>query len=274
MVKITTVMDNRRGEQKSLTAEHGLSFLVETEKSRILFDFGAGKAAYDNACKLNIGMENIKYAVGSHGHYDHAGGYPEFVKEGLHCPLYTGMGYFEEKYARDGRKATYLGCGFNEAWMQEQGLEHRICDGYLELESGCYLVGNFERTHDFEQIPDRFVRHRGGQWVKDDFSDEICMVLDGPEGQTVIVGCSHPGILNILTTVQKRFDKPIRAVFGGTHLVEADAGRIRATLEQMKQMGVGLIGFNHCSGELLQEIMDQETGLEHCYLGAGDCIYL
>ena len=90
MVKITTVMDNRRGEQKSLTAEHGLSFLVETEKSRILFDFGAGKAAYDNACKLNIGMENIQYAVGSHGHYDHAGGYPEFVKEGLHCPLYTG----------------------------------------------------------------------------------------------------------------------------------------------------------------------------------------
>ena len=114
-MKITTVMDNRRGEQKSLTAEHGLSFLVETEKSRILFDFGAGKAAYDNACKLNIGMENIQDAVGSHGHYDHAGGYPEFVKEGLHCPLYTGTGYFEEKYARDGRKATYLGCG-NRDW--------------------------------------------------------------------------------------------------------------------------------------------------------------
>ena len=85
-MKITTVMDNRRGEQKSLTAEHGLSFLVETEKSRILFDFGAGKAAYDNACKLNIGMENIKYAVGSHGHYDHAGGYPEFVKEDFDLP--------------------------------------------------------------------------------------------------------------------------------------------------------------------------------------------
>ena len=117
-MKITTVMDNKRGEQKSLIAEHGLSFLVETEKSQILFDFGAGKAAYDNACKLNIRMENIQYAVGSHGHYDHAGGYPEFVKEGLRCPLYTGTGYFEEKYARDGMKATYLGCGFDEAWMQ------------------------------------------------------------------------------------------------------------------------------------------------------------
>ena len=94
LVKITTVMDNKAGEQKSLTAKHGLSFFVETGKSKILFDFGAGKAAYDNARKLNIGMEDINYAIGSHGHYDHAGGYPEFVKEGLRCPLYTGAGYF------------------------------------------------------------------------------------------------------------------------------------------------------------------------------------
>ena len=65
-------------------------------------------------------MEDINYAIGSHGHYDHASGYPEFVKEGLRCPLYTGAGYFEEKYARDGVKATYLGCGFDETWMKKQ----------------------------------------------------------------------------------------------------------------------------------------------------------
>ena len=90
MVKVTTIMDNKRGEHKALVAEHGLSFLVETEKSKILFDFGAGKAAYDNACKLNIGMENINYAIGSHGHYDHAGGYPEFSPDAClinrYCP--------------------------------------------------------------------------------------------------------------------------------------------------------------------------------------------
>lgn len=66
----------------------------------------------------------------------------------------------------DGMKATYLGCGFDEAWMQKRGLEHRVCDGFLELEPGCYLVGNFERTHDFEKIPDRFVLRRGGQWER------------------------------------------------------------------------------------------------------------
>ena len=136
------------------------------------------------------------------------------------------------------------------------------------------VIGNFERRYEFEQIPDRFVLRKNDKWEKDDFSDEICLVLDGTEGQTVIVGCSHPGILNILTTVQERFGKPIRAVFGGTHLVEADEKRIRITLDKMKQMGVGLIGFNHCSGEELQTIMSQEAELKHCYLGAGDCIYL
>ena len=52
-VKLTAIMDNHRSEQKALTAEHGLSFLLDTGTTKILFDFGAGRAAYDNAVKLN-----------------------------------------------------------------------------------------------------------------------------------------------------------------------------------------------------------------------------
>ena len=36
---------------------------METGKSKILFDFGAGKAAYDNARKLNIGMSMTTYGI-------------------------------------------------------------------------------------------------------------------------------------------------------------------------------------------------------------------
>ena len=39
-------------------------------------------------------------------------------------------------------------------------------------------------------------------------------------------------------------------------------------------MGVRLIGFNHCSGELLQEMLDARPDIRHCYLGAGDCMFL
>ncbi len=273
-MKLTVIMDNHGSEQKSLTAEHGLSFLLDTEKSRILFDFGAGAVAYENAVKLNIDSKTVDYAIGSHGHYDHAGGYPCFVQNGLKVPFYTGEGYFEEQYAFDGMKATYLGCGFDEDWMTQQHLEHRVCKDLLTLEEGCYLVGNFKRHYEFETIHKRFVLRKNGRWEQDLFEDEICLVLNRPEGLVVVVGCSHPGILNILSTVQEKFQRPIQAVFGGTHLVEADPERIEKTLEIMEEMGVGLLGFNHCSGDQLQEILERKTEIKHCYLGAGDCIYL
>ena len=42
---------------------------------RILFDFGAGRHALENALRLGIRPEQADIAVGSHGHYDHAAGY-------------------------------------------------------------------------------------------------------------------------------------------------------------------------------------------------------
>ena len=49
-IKIITVMDNLPSEQKALKAEHGLSFYVETDSVKILFDFGAGEHAFNTAC--------------------------------------------------------------------------------------------------------------------------------------------------------------------------------------------------------------------------------
>ena len=47
----------------------------------------------------------------------------------------------------------------------------------------------------------------------------------------VIVGCSHPGIMNILRTIEKRSGKKICGVVGGTHLMEADGERLRKTID-------------------------------------------
>lgn len=273
-MKLVTIMDNLPGEQKSMTAEHGLSFFVETNSAKLLFDFGAGAAAWENARKLNVRTEQIDFAIGSHGHYDHAAGYREFVSHGLSCPLLTGPGFFEEKYAYDGIKATCLGTGFDEQWLNEQGVEHWECTEVMEFTKGCYVVGNIQRTFAFETIPGRFVLRQGECWVQDFFRDEVCLVMDQKEGQVVILGCSHPGVLNILSTVQSHFRRPIKAVFGGTHLVEADGERIKKTIEIMRTMGIALIGFNHCSGSLFREMMKEERDLTTCYLGVGDCMYL
>ena len=80
-------------------------------------------------------------------------------------------------------------------------------------------------------------------------------------------------ILASLTT-SIRFSQPIRAVVGGTHLVEADRERIHKTIRTMKELGIGLLGFNHCSGELLRSMMAENPELNTVYLGAGDCLFL
>ena len=135
-----TVMDNLAGEQKAMKAEHGLSFYVETGDMRILFDFGAGRHALENALRLGIRPEQADIAVGSHGHYDHAAGYRDFVAAGLSCPLVTGNGFFEEKYARNGLKATYLGTGFDSLFLEEHGIRHMVCDSGLIVACALYAL--------------------------------------------------------------------------------------------------------------------------------------
>lgn len=274
MIKITTIMDNLSSAHKALHSEHGLCFCIETEGRRILFDFGAGIHALENARKLNIRPEEMDYAVGSHGHYDHAGGYPFFAESGLTCPFVAGPGFFTEKYALEGIRATYLGTGFGPHYLEEKGISCLEAAPVLQLTKNCWALGGFERKWAFETIPKRFVLRTGDRFSPDLFEDEICLAVEEEGSLIVILGCSHPGILNILEHVQNYFKKPIQAVVGGTHLVEAGRERIEKTISVMKGMGISLIGFNHCSGPLLIEMMKEETELNTVYLGAGDCLFL
>lgn len=267
-------MDNKNSGRRDLAAEHGLSFYAEADHMRILFDFGTSSRTYENALRLNIRPEQIDYAVCSHGHFDHGTGYREFAEHGLICPLVTGKGFFTEKYARKGMKASYYGTGFDSGFLAEHNITHLECSGLLSLSPNCWVMGNIRRTYGFETIPDRFVVRGRDSWNQDQFADEICLVIREQGELIVIVGCSHPGILNILSTVKEQFGLPIKAVIGGTHLSEAGPDRIQKTIEIMKEMNIRLLGFNHCSGDLFREMTEADPDLSTVYLGTGDCLFL
>lgn len=275
MIVLRTLLENNLSRNRALIAEHGLSFMVETENVKILFDCSAGSAAVRNAEKMHVSLKDTDYVVLSHSHYDHAGGYPDMVSGGVLAPLITGPRFFEEKYAEEGDKYTYLGCGFGEEFLAENGIEHRICEGCETLKPGCHVVGGFRRIHDFEKVPSRFVRQTREGMTADDFPDEICLVLERKEGLVMIVGCSHPGILNMIESVRERFGQPVYAVFGGSHLVEADEGRVLETLRRLQDMGIVKAGFNHCTGDTAQNLLSRTGGGLSCsHLKAGDCIFL
>lgn len=275
MVRITALMDNQPSENKALTAEHGLSLLIEKDGRKVLFDCGQGEATLRNAHRLGRDISAPDAVVLSHSHYDHAAGFRDYTEQIGGCSvLYTGSGFFEPKFAFDGVKYTDLSAGFDEAFLTEHGIRHEIVPDHQEILPGVFVFADFPRTHTFEQIPERFVKLTENGFVRDDFSDEVCIALDLYDKVCVLVGCAHPGILNMLERVHRAMGKPVYAVFGGTHLNEADEGRIDRTVACMKEMGLGIAGFSHCSGVCAEEKLNGNNGMQACHLGAGDCVFL
>lgn len=281
-MKVTALMDNQASEHKGLVAEHGFSLLIERDGLRLLFDCGQGRRTLENARRLGIDLKALDTVVLSHSHYDHAAGYRDLTEAGLGSgTLITGEHFFEKKYAVSRGCYTDISCGFDETFLQEHNIVHRVCKDTYELGSGLWAIGNFPRIHDVETIPARFVRDTGKKHADgtpelsaDDFADEICLAADTPDGLAVFVGCSHPGILNIVDHVHAVLEKPVAAVYGGTHLVEADEKRIRATVGRLKQLGLLHIGFSHCSGELAEKIAAEEEGVKSRHLASGSVLFL
>ncbi len=247
MTTLKILIENTKPEDSPLTSEHGLSFFVETERTKFIFDCGHTGAAFDNAKILGVDLSEIKFAVLSHSHYDHAGGFKKLLDFAPIEEVYTGENFWAEKFSRTDDGFKYRGCGFDKNFLTARGIEQKICRDVLKLDENSWLVGNFKRRYDFETVPKKFVK--GEKKLPDDFSDEIILVLREGDGLSIVTACSHVGILNIVADVRERFSLPVHSVIGGLHLTGATQERILRTIDELKILGVKKILPCHCSGE-------------------------
>ena len=273
MLKITALMDNQLTGRKDLKCEHGLSLLVSGDGFQILFDCGSSEKMLYNAKKLGIDLGKLDAVALSHAHYDHAGGFRFLAERHPVRRLYTGPGFFAEKYAVSDNCYKSLAAGFDRAFLAERGIARTSVEGVAEILPDVYAVSDFPRTEPMETIPERFVRLTEGKLMPDDFRDELCLAVETGEGIVLLVGCAHPGILNMVCHVRRTLGKPVRAVLGGTHLSEAGELRIQHTVDALQEMGVTVLGLNHCSGERAEAYIRQREGLTACHLGPGDCVF-
>lgn len=274
MMKVITLIENHTS-RRDLKAEHGLSFLIEDGTEKILFDTGSSGAVWDNAKKLGIRPETITCAVLSHSHYDHAGGLMEGVSRGLSCPLVAGEGFFDKKYRVQEAAGvyTYLGCGFSEAEAKQAFGTIKVCREVLQLTPRCFAVGRFKRTNLWEELSKRFAKQKDGKMTADEFEDEICLVLELPDQKAigVVAGCSHPGIVNMLETVQMCFpNRRLAFLAGGIHLKDKDRDYKERTWQELKRFQIERFYLNHCSGE---ELFGNGGGKVYSP-GSGDCLFL
>ncbi|MDO4277838.1 MAG: MBL fold metallo-hydrolase [Lachnoclostridium edouardi] len=274
MIKITALMDDCCRNGSNLMCSHGLSFHIDYHGKVILFDFGQNGDFISNAGALNLSIA-ADAAVCSHNHYDHAGGYPAFLNQGGVCPLITGENFFCERYSLKGPKTpAFSGGALKEQDLNRQGVDWKVCRDVLEVEPGCFAVGNFPRVWGMETVPKRFIKIKGKEQIQDEFEDEICLVIDLEEGLTVITGCSHPGILNMASKVHQIFKKPVYRIIGGTHLKEADQMRIMETGRELVRIGVKKMWLGHCTGRLCAKALQQSSGIICTYYQCGDSLEL
>jgi 7,8-dihydropterin-6-yl-methyl-4-(beta-D-ribofuranosyl)aminobenzene 5'-phosphate synthase len=90
----------------------------------------------------------------------------------------------------------------------------------------------------------------------------------------VVVGCSHPGIENIMATAMSGASKPdVYMLFGGLHLVQDTDEQINGTLDVLeKKHHVARMAVGHCTGERAFYLIHQRWGKNDEYAGLGETV--
>jgi len=246
---------------KSIHAEHGLAYYVETvvsgKTSACVFDYGLDPVGVMNniaVLGLDIGKANA-FSL-SHGHFDHWMGAVSIVKQNQSriaggTPFYVG----EEAFAR--RYSLRLGATepddigqLRKEDIETLGLKVVEVRNPVQIIPGACFTGNIERVTTYEKVPPSLLIKRGEKPEPDDFRGEQALFFSVKgKGLVVLSGCAHAGIVNTVKHVQKITGiTKIHAVMGGFHLINAKPEVLQNTVADIKAMKPDHIVPTHCTG--------------------------
>ncbi len=278
MASITILMENTV-RRSGLVAEHGLALWINCAGGPILFDAGQTDHWLANAGHLGIDPSDAKAVVLSHGHYDHGGGLLSFPFAACHVPLYVHPAAFRPKFSRPTPELPAdraVGLCWQPEDIRARGGQVALNGDRVQIAKGVHVISSIPYVTSFEQKPREFEYETdSGQRQPDWIEEEQLLVLDRAEGLTVVLGCSHRGVVNAMLRVQTCFPgRSIHTVIGGTHLLHADADRVRQTAAWFRQTDVKRLIPLHCTGAQTQCALVAALGDRVALRGVGDRVDL
>jgi len=248
--KITTLSENNVAQSgKQLIGEHGLSFYIEAENRRILFDTGQNLALSKNADVLGIELSRIDTVVLSHGHYDHSSGLKSLLDCNKDFTLYAHPDVFGRKVKGTGDNPKYIGIPVDREVLEQKGINIQLNKEPMPIAPGITTTGEIALENDFETVESIFYLQKEEGYTADTLTDDRALILDTDKGLVVLLGCSHRGVVNTLNHVtQITGCKRIHAILGGLHLGKASDEKLEKIIDHLHAFGLEKIGVGHCTG--------------------------
>lgn len=235
-MKLTVLTENIAGSH--FLAEHGLSYLIEMNGEKILFDTGHSDVFIRNAEKLGISIQDeVEKIVLSHGHWDHGNGLTYLKGK----TLIAHPSSFIKRFKKNDHSPVGLNqlpedidLKFNLITTKEP---HNVAKNLIYL-------GEIPRLNDFEAKITAFIDEN----ENDDFiPDDSALIGIVDEQIVIITGCSHSGICNICEYAKKVSGKSrILAVIGGFHLKENNT-QTKKTIAYFRKNCVKYLLPSHCT---------------------------
>lgn len=233
------------GPASSLERDWGFAALIEYGGRRILFDTGNDAAVFErNATKIGVDLTRLDAVVISHRHGDHTSGLPYLLKVNPRVSIYTP---YEGAMFKSDLPDNFL----EREPALPPGLQYYGGQPPQRRNVGTpWPSAKFETvTQTTEILPGFFVLTTRSEKPGTREMQEASLAIRTPRGLVVIVGCSHPGVENILAEAAK-IDPRLHLVAGGFHLVgapQAEVERVATALHDT--LRVARVAPAHCTSE-------------------------
>jgi len=262
-MKVIVLSDNRNPDNV-LESEHGLCIYLETEHYKCLLDTGASDLFIRNAEKLNVDIKAVDFVFISHGHADHMGGLPAFLKLNRKAKIILSKNAINQKFYSKRNGLHQISIDFDY---------RNVLDRFVYVESEMIFRNEI---HVFSSKLINYRSPRGNETLYkenesgmslDDFNHELVISI-GTDNLFVYTGCAHKGLLNILGSVSLFPSKRIEYVMGGFHLLDSKPEHEFETRQEIEDIALMLKNkypktnfiTGHCTGEKVYQYLKVHLG--------------
>ena len=266
-----TIIYDAFGKPSAMNKDWGFSAYIEFNNKKILFDTGNNVAIFKhNVETAGVDLKEIDFVVISHRHGDHTTGLIYLFEINPKVPVYVP----KEKFGIFGGKLS----GTFYPQVAELPKHMRTFNG----DTHDYIAGgtpweeaNFIPVTSITEVFDGiYILPTTSETPGTRDLNEISLALHSKEGLVLVVGCSHPGIDNIVDLATS-IDRRIFNIFGGFHLLSKTDAQLSEISTSLKRIyGVQNISPGHCTGEPAVSKFSKLFGKNYLYAGLGTTIVL